>query len=307
MPASRYNQTYNYDGSVIRYVIVALLAELRNRVYIYQHDVNEADENVLTKVDVPFMYSVTGSERFLKDEFQYDAEANGKAIGDYERVPRGVLQLESISIDASSQMNKFVQTKFTHEIDGELRTFFMRCCFLPLNISFSCNFVCSNQLEMLKLTESVMSKLYAANIFYVDLGIITIQSSYTLPTDYQQQRTTEFGLNEKKEYTVSCSIEVKSFMPVFEHGVLIDEIMDMVKDVKDEGVIMLREDEFGRLCLRTGGIITDFECNVNFDEMPKRDMWSNDASPEKDYKIKEAGDEELQNKRFKRRDLNNVL
>ena len=288
----------------MRYIIVALLAELRNRVYIYQRDVNEAGENVLTKVEVPFMYSVTGSERFLKDEFQYDAETNGKAIGDYERVPRGVLQLESIGIDSASQMNKFVQTKFTHEVNGELRTFYMRCCFLPLNVSFSCNFVCSNQLEMLKLTESLMSKLYAANIFYVDLGVMTIQSSYTLPTDFQQQRTTEFGLNEKKEYTVTCNIEVKSFMPVFEHGVLLDEIMDMVKDVKDEGVIMLREDEFGRLCLRTGGIITEFDFNVNFDEMPKSVMWSNDASAEKNYVIKEPGYSEPQNRRFRRRDLN---
>lgn len=303
MAAGKYNQSYNYDGSVLRYVIVALLAELRNRVYIYQRDVNENGENVLTKVDVPFMYSVTGSERFLKDEFQYDAETNGKAIGDYERVPRGVLQLESIAIDAQSQMNKFVQTKFTHEVNGELRTFYMRCCFLPLNISFSCNFVCSNQLEMLKLTESLMSKLYAANMFYVDLGIMTVQGSYTLPTDYQQQRTTEFGLNEKKEYTVTCNIEVKSFMPVFEHGVLIDEIMDMVKDVKGDGVIMLREDEYGRLSLRSGGTITEFETNVSFNEFPKSDMWSNDPTPERDYTIKQPGNEEEQNRRFRRRDI----
>lgn len=301
MATGKYNQIYNYDGSVIRYVIVALLAELRNRVYIYQKDVDDAGETVLTKVDVPFMYSVTGSERFLKDEFQYDAEANGKAIGDYERVPRGVLQLESIGIDAQSQMNKFVQTKLTHEVRGELRTLYMRCCFLPLNISFSCNFVCSNQLEMLKLTESVMSKLYAANIFYVDLGVMTIQSSYTLPTDYQQQRTTEFGLNEKKEYTVSCSIEVKSFMPVFEHGVLIDEIMDMLKDLDtNDGVIMLREDEYGRLKMQSGGTIESFESGVFFEEMPKSVMWSNDASEEKDYVIHQPGNEELQNNKFRR-------
>lgn len=301
MAASRYNQSYNYDGSVVRYVIVALLAELRNRVYIYQRDVDENDTPVLTKVDVPFMYSVTGSERFLKDEFQYDAETNGKAIGDYERVPRGVLQLESIGIDAQSQMNKFVQTKLTHEVRGELRTFYMRCCFLPLNLSFSCNFVCSNQLEMLKLTESVMSKLYSANIFYVDLGVMTIQSSYTLPTDFQQQRTTEFGLNEKKEYTVSCNIEVKSFMPVFEHGVLLDEIADMVKDLDmNDGVVMLSEDEFGRLKLMSGGTMESFEAGVHFDEMPKSVMWSNDASEEKDYVIHQPGNEELQNRKFRR-------
>ncbi len=312
MAANTYNQTKNYDNSVLRYVIVALLAELRDKIYIYQH----LDDNTTEKVDIPFMYSITGSERFLKDEFMYDSIDNGKAIGDYEKVPRGVVNIQSIGIDSGSQMNKFTQAKFVYEVDGILKTFYLRCCFLPLNLSFSCDMVCSSQLEMLKVTETIMSKLYAVNIFYVDLGMMHVQSSYTLPTDYSQERPVEFMMDGQKEYKVSFNIEVKSFLPVFEHGITYDEINEMVKGNKGT-VMMLRSDEYGNVGIYPGGVLTKFHVGdgteidvqeidnktkggrisgeATFDEpFPMANIMSNQFK-DIDYEIKHPGYEEPQN------------
>ena len=314
MEPTTYNQTKNYDNSVLRYVIVALLAELKDKIYIYQHLADGTSE----KVDIPFLYSITGGERFLKDEFQYDAVDNGKAIGDYERVPRCVLNIDSISIDTSSQMNKFTQARFVHDVDGELKTFLLRCCFLPLNMSFSATMVCSSQLEMLKVTESIMSKLYSVNVFYVDLGMMHIQSSYTLPTDYSQERPIDFSLDTQKEYKVTFNIEVKSFMPVFEHGILFDEIAEMVKNTNGN-VMTLRSDEYGNVGLYPNGLITKFhigeikydtdidkladetpdggisgDVTPNYDK-PNTNIMSN-TDKDIDYTIKRPGYDEPQNK-----------
>ena len=315
MAVNVYNQTKNYDNSVIRYVIVALLAELRNKVYIYQH----LSDGVTEKVDIPFIFSVTGSERFLKDEYQYDAINNGMAIGDYEKVPRGVVNIDNVSVDSGSQVNKFTQAKFVHEVDGVLKTFYMRCCFLPINMSFSCTMVCSSQIEMLKVTESIMSKLYSVNTFYVDLGMMNVQSSYTLPQDYSQERPIEFSLDQQKEYKVSFNIDVKSFYPVFEHGILLDEIEEMLKG-KDGTVMMFRSDEYGNAGIYPGGLITKFHMgDDNYKErdiseldkniqggdvdknviteqpIPKTYMESN-RDRDLDYTIKVAGYDEKQNK-----------
>lgn len=312
MAVNTYNQTKNYDNSVLRYVIIALLAELRDKIYIYQHPDNDTTE----KVEIPFMYSITGSERFLKDEFLYDAIDNGKAIGDYEKVPRGVLNIQSIGIDSGSQMNKFTQAKFVHEVDGILKTFYLRCCFLPLNLSFSCDMVCSSQLEMLKVTETIMSKLYAVNIFYVDLGMMQVQSSYTLPTDYSQERPVEFTMDGQKEYKVSFNIEVKSFLPVFEHGITYDEINEMVKGTNGT-VMTLRSDEYGNVGIYPGGLITKFyvgdgkeidveeidkntlpadvNSNITFEEpVPDTNIMSNQHK-DVNYEIKVPGYDEPQN------------
>ena len=88
---SEYNQKYNKDDVFIRSMIVCLLAELNKKMYIY----NRLDDGSVQKINIPCLYSITGGERFLKDEFYYDALEEGKAFGDYEKVPRCMVNLTS--------------------------------------------------------------------------------------------------------------------------------------------------------------------------------------------------------------------
>ena len=52
---SAYNQEFNKDNTILRYIIVALLAELKDKVYYY----NQIDEDTLKKIPVPFFYSIS--------------------------------------------------------------------------------------------------------------------------------------------------------------------------------------------------------------------------------------------------------
>ena len=257
---SAYNQEFNKDNTILRYIIVALLAELKDKVYFY----NQIDEDTLKKIPVPFFYSITGDGRFLMDNFLFDAEAAGKAIGDYETVPRGIIQLTGISIDSGNQTNKFARGEFVQEWEGILKTFSLETNFLPLNMSFDCTIVCSSNLEMLKVTESLMSKLYKNNLFQVDLGMMRVQANFAVPEDYTQNRLFEFQLNDKKEWSVTFPIEVASFMPVFEQGVLIPEISLMTKSAikanpTAQGVGMLRSGVDNELGIYFGGIFQKFQ------------------------------------------------
>jgi len=274
---SAYNQEYNKDNTILRYVIVATLAELRNKVYYY----NQVDEDTLQKVNVPFYYSITGNERFLADNFLYDAIADGKAIGDYEVVPRGILQLSSLSIDSGAQTNKFVRGEFVKEWNGVLKTFSLETNFLPLTMTFGVTVVCSNNLEMLKVTESVLSKLYKTTIYSVDLGMTRVQAGMSVPEDYSQDRLFEFGLNDKKEFNVTFDIEVKSFIPAFENGILLSEIDNLTKkclqnNPNAEGVGLFRTNSCGELGIAFGGVFQKFEYTVdNLAKIAPENMLSN--------------------------------
>jgi hypothetical protein len=257
---SAYNQEFNKDNTILRYIIVALLAELKDKVYYY----NQVDEDNLKKISVPFYYSITGDGRFLMDNFLFDAEAKGKAIGDYEVVPRGIIQLTGISIDSGSQTNKFARSEFVQEWEGVLKTFSMETNFLPLNMSFDCTVVCSSNLEMLKVTESLMSKIYKNTLFQIDLGMMRVAGTFAVPEDYAQNRLFEFQLNDKKEWSVTFPIEVQSFMPVFESGILIPEVSLMTRaaikaNPNAQGVGMLRSGSSNELGIFFGGIFQKFE------------------------------------------------
>jgi hypothetical protein len=117
---------------------------------------------------------------------------------------------------------------------------------------------------MLKVTESLMSKLYKNNLFQVDLGMMRVQASFAVPEDYTQNRLFEFQLNDKKEWSVTFPIEVSSFMPVFEQGILIPEVSLMTKaaikaNPTASGVGMLRSGADNELGIYFGGIFQKFE------------------------------------------------
>lgn len=264
---SLYNQEYNKDNVILRYVLVALLADLKNEVYFY----NRIDEDTYKKIDIPFYYSLTGNERFLADNFLYDTQKDGKAIGDYEVVPRSVLQMSSMSIDSGSMTNKYVRSELIKEIEGELKTFNFETNFLPINISIDATVVCSNNLEMLKVTESVISKLYKSKLYQVDLGMFRIEASYQVPEDYSQDKLFEFSIDDKKEFKVTFPIEVQTFMPVFEYGILLSEIDELIENT-GSGVGLYRDGK-----IKFSGVFNEFETSVNdIDIAPKEYVQSNE-------------------------------
>ena len=60
-----YNLKYNSDDSVIRHIIVGLLADLNNKVYIKR----QTSATTRSTVDVPFYYSITGDDEFFSSVF----------------------------------------------------------------------------------------------------------------------------------------------------------------------------------------------------------------------------------------------
>lgn len=226
---SSYNAEFNKDLSFLRHIVTALLNELNDKIYYY----NVIDEDTKQKINVPFYYSVTGQERFLLDNFLFDNLAEGKAIGDYEKVPRGVIQLDSSAIDSAALINKFVRTQIIRPYKGQLKTFALMTQTIPVTLSFSTTIIVNNNIELFKVTEALISRFYKNNIFYVDYGGFQAQSNFALPEDLAKEQLFEYGFTERKEYKVTFTLEVKSFFYVFENGLQLSEIPMQVRETSN--------------------------------------------------------------------------
>lgn len=254
---NEYNQKYNKDDVFIRSMIVSLLAEMNKKIYYY----NREDDGTVTKISVPCLYSITGSERFLRDEFYYDALEEGKAIGDYERVPRCVVSLSGINVNTAEQTNKYNSTKIVRESNGVLRTCQLNVEWVPVTLSFGCKIICSNNIELFKITECIISKIYKnPNYFKVDFGMFNVDGCFTAPTDYSHNIPTEFGFSDKKEFSMDFNVEMKSFIPAFEHGLLMCEIDALLSRIPadEHGLVTYRSNENGEMEMRVGGVFESF-------------------------------------------------
>jgi hypothetical protein len=94
----------------------------------------------------------------------------------------------------------------------------------------------------------------------VDFGMFNVDGCLTVPSDYSSNIPTEFGFSDKKEFSMDFNVEMKSFIPAFEHGLLMCEIDEMLSrlPVGENGLVQYRPNENGEFEMRVGGVFETF-------------------------------------------------
>ena len=248
-----YNLKFNKDDSVIRHIIVGLLADLNNKVFYY---IQRTEDN-RELIKVPFHYAVTGGEAFLYDNFLQDIlldPDNQRAMGNYNKLPIGIVNMSSLNVDAASLLNKYVRGTYVKEMpDQTVRSFISQFQMIPVTMNFDCTIKVDSNLDQFKIAEALLKTLYKNNQFNIDAGSLQegtfrLASYYKFPEDQALERPMTFGFTDEKVYTITFSIEMLSFIPSFEksdeqfNGNRMFEIPNpayVVPDIeKDKGLII---------------------------------------------------------------------
>lgn len=214
---SVYDLHFNKDDVSIRNILIGCLATLSDNINWYNQIGHKVDERV--KINVPFYFSTTGSERYLQDNFlnniDFDPE-NLNAEAFYNQIPRGIVNFESFSIETQAIVNKYVRMQhLKQEDDGTLNTYNTEAFMVPIIMDVSVEIAVDSILDQLKCSEAIIRTFYKAKAYEVDIAYTRIPCLITFPDDYQHERTVEFSFSDKKEYKVTFSIQIKSHIPVF--------------------------------------------------------------------------------------------
>jgi len=220
-----YNLKYNSDDSIIRHAIIGLLADLNNKIFFYR----QLDNNTRVAVDVPFYYAISGDDQFLRDNFLFSTPSGpdcfpdaGFADGNYDQIPRGVVNLTGMSIDSGKLVNKRNMGSYTKmNQEGAMEGYVAEFEMVPITLSVDIEILVSSTLDAFKLTESIIKKLYKSNYYNVEVGHLNegtyrLTSYYSVPDDYEIQRPIDFSFEKKEEYKISVPIEINTFIPAFE-------------------------------------------------------------------------------------------
>ena len=107
--------------------------------------------------------------------------------------------------------------------------------------------------------------------------MFNVDASFSVPTDYTHERTQEFGLNDKKEFSTSFSAEMKTLLPAFENGLLMCEIDEMLEKLPDDatGLVMFRPNEYGEMEMRCGGVLETFRSSEYYQTIEEPTLLSN--------------------------------
>jgi hypothetical protein len=211
---SGFLEKYNFDEVFLRNVIVGLLRTLNEKLTYNQ--VNDKQE--LLEVFVPFFYSMSGDEAFLQDFYldYFDCDGNSPfAEGNYDVIPRGIVNLNGVSIDTNAITNGFVRSTYNVEdIKGEMKALSAFTNYIPLNMSFEIILRADSLLDTFKLFQSSIQTFYKVYSYSIEYGGMRIPVQVGFPEDYPNDKQLEFSYGSTQKYIeTKFSITVETYFP----------------------------------------------------------------------------------------------
>lgn len=205
---------HNSDNIHSRAIIVGLINLLNNKIQIY----NTLSNNKVDVIDVPWFFAKSIDERFLQDYFTFWSDCTDKkyALGNYDVNPRGIITLESKSINTSNLTNRFVRGTYIKEIDGKLETFNSYINSLPLTMSFSCTIKCPSYTDAFKIEDSIFQTFYKTNVFNVNYKGFRLPCQVGFPDDMSIDKNLEYSYSDENETILTFSLELETYFPVID-------------------------------------------------------------------------------------------
>lgn len=209
-----YLEKYNVDEVFLRGIILGLLKNLNEKVTYTQ--INQTQD--VLKVYIPFFYSLSGDESFLQDFYldYQDCDGNSPfAEGNYDIIPRGIVNLIGVNIDTASITNGFVRATYNSEdTEGNMKAYSSYTSSIPLSMTFDVKLRADSLLDTFKIFQSVIQVFYKVFSFSVEFGGMRIPVQVGFPEQYQNDKQIEFSyLSTQKYIETTFSIQVETYYP----------------------------------------------------------------------------------------------
>jgi hypothetical protein len=213
-------EKYNTDDVFFRGIILGLLSKLNETITYTQTN----NEQIRSQVYIPFFYSMVGDEPFLQDFYLSYEDCDGKpafAEGNYDVVPRGIIELGSIRIDTGSATSKFVRASYVKEVvkdaGSEMVTYSSYMNPIPLGISVTGKIKADTTLDAFKIQQSLLEILYKRFIYYFNYKGFRVPVQVSLgdaPPDKQPNNfTMSYGSQRGEAITLSFGMELETYLP----------------------------------------------------------------------------------------------
>ena len=212
---SEFNRVHNFTHSKIRRIIIAILANLQDKLEYEQF----IDIDTKRTIKIPFYYNQSGSADFLTDAYLSATYANNtlKVDGNTLQKPRGIISLSSAPVDTGGMTNRTIRCTIPKRVDDTtFKMYSYETNIVPMTLSFDCRVICTSFIEMLEIHEKFLETFYKHIPFYVDFGGYRVEASMAWPEDYQHEKLVDFTYSDKEQYDLTFSIDVSTYFPIFD-------------------------------------------------------------------------------------------
>lgn len=269
---------YTNRDVVLRCIIAAYIKELSDRLSFF----NVYSETNIERVKVPVFYGQMGQELPYIEDYFDQSEGTCADGAQIMPVPRGMLTVDAISVNQAEETG-WAQVEFPVSLDGNVISVRSNCKMVPIKMSSKVNIICSNHIELLKVIESALARIWVrSNMFKVNCMGFPIEATFAPDSSYNRKFPIDMSKDTTdREYSLELGLELASVVPVFEYGISLSEVYyqlsmllkdeDRAKKLFEHPVLTLTRTSDGTLGYECCGMIEKFIVNLyESDELLKQ-------------------------------------
>lgn len=212
-------EKFNTDDVFFRGLIIGLLKNMNDKITYYQ----TGSDQIKREVFIPFFYSMAGDEPFLQDFYLSYADCDGNpafAEGNYDVVPRGIVEFQNARVNTSASTNKFVRATYTKEVQNEsgseMKAFSAYMNPIPLDISINIKIKVDTTLDAFKVQQRTMQILFRNFTYYFEFEGFKVPVQVGLPDsppDRQNAFSFTYGTTRGEGITLNFTISCETYLP----------------------------------------------------------------------------------------------
>jgi len=209
-----FNFKTNSDNVFFRALIVAFLNALKDRIR-YDVIVSETESRHFS---LDFFYSIVGDGRFIQDKFiNSDNCSFDFADGNYDPIPRGVINIAGITMPEDSLTNNYVRIEYQRLTDGQMKTYSANAIIVPLRVEFQISIIVDIMLDYFRIIQVAFSEFFKTIPFSFRYESIRIPARAMIPSPLPGQKPFTYSYGDDQRIKMDFSIEVETYLPVIDY------------------------------------------------------------------------------------------
>jgi hypothetical protein len=212
---------FNSDDIFFRGLIIGMLKSLNEKITYFQ----TTSSGKVQEIFIPFFYSLAGDESFLQDFYLNYGDCDGNpafAEGNYDVIPRGIIEYTSSRINTSSSTNKYVRGTYEKNIvqangGAEVKAYSSYLSPIPIDASFNLKIKVDTVTDALKIQARVIEVLFKNFVYYYEYNGFRIPVQVSLPDQIPEKTPNQFnfsyGSSRGEGVTLSLTVNAETYLP----------------------------------------------------------------------------------------------
>jgi hypothetical protein len=212
---------FNSDDIFFRGLIIGLLKSLNDKITYFQ----TTGDGKIQEIFIPFFYSLAGDESFLQDFYLDYGDCDGNpafAEGNYDVVPRGIIEYTGSRINTANSTNKYVRGTYEKEIQqdnggAEIKAYSAYLTPIPVDSTFSLKMKVDTITDALKIQARVIEVIFKNFVYYFEYNGFRVPVQISLPDQFPDKNPNTFnfsyGSTRGEGVTLSLNLSAETYLP----------------------------------------------------------------------------------------------